>query len=58
MNMICWKSEKFWLGTLRDNPEIMTQGETIEELRENLREASQLMALEDVSEQNGCKAEE
>ena len=58
MNMIYWKSEKFWLGTPLDNPEIMAQGETLEELRENLREASQLMALKDVSEQNGCKAEE
>ena len=58
MNMIYWKSQKFWLGTPLDNSEIMTQGETLEELRENLREASQLMALENVSEQNGCKAEE
>ncbi|GAB6059064.1 type II toxin-antitoxin system HicB family antitoxin [Desulfonatronum parangueonense] len=58
MNMICWKSEKFWLGSLRDNPEIMTQGETIEELQENLREAALLMALEDGSEQNDCQAEE
>ena len=33
-----WKSEKFWLGKLLEHPEIMTQGETLEELEEKLDE--------------------
>ncbi len=37
--MIYWKGEKFWLGKLLEHPEIMTQGETIEELEENLKDA-------------------
>ena len=39
MTMIFWKDEKFWLGKLKDHPEIMSQGETIEELEENLQDA-------------------
>jgi predicted RNase H-like HicB family nuclease len=31
-------------------PEIMTQGETVEELEENLRDAYTLMVMEDVPE--------
>jgi len=32
LTMIYWKSETFWLGTLQEYPEIMTQGETLDEL--------------------------
>jgi predicted RNase H-like HicB family nuclease len=46
--MIYWKSEKFWLGKLLEHPEIMSQGETIQELEENLKEAYYLMVLDDV----------
>ncbi|MBK5965565.1 HicB family protein [Thiocystis minor] len=48
MNMIYWRSDRFWLGKLLEHPEIMTQGETLEELEENLRDAYLLMAMEDV----------
>ena len=50
MNMVYWKSEKFWLGKLLEHPEIMTQGETLEELEANLRDAYLLMVMEDVPE--------
>ena len=46
--MIYWKGDKYWLGKLLEHPEIMTQGETLEELEENLRDAYHLMVLEDV----------
>ncbi len=48
LKMVCWRSEKFWLGKLVDHPEIMTQGETVEELEQNLRDAYRLMLLDDV----------
>ena len=35
--MVYWRGEKFWLGKFLEFPEIMTQGETPEELEENLR---------------------
>jgi len=45
MIMIYWKSDKFWLGKLKEAPEIMTQGKTLEELEENLRYAYNMMVL-------------
>ena len=48
LQMIYWKGDKFWVGKLLEHPEIMTQGETLEELEENMRDAYMLMALEDV----------
>lgn len=48
ITMIYWKSEKFWLGKILEHPEIMTQGESIEELEENLKDAFRLMLMDDV----------
>ena len=48
VTMVSWKGEQFWLGKLLQHPDVMTQGETIEELEENLRDAYRLMVLADV----------
>ncbi|NPV80356.1 MAG: type II toxin-antitoxin system HicB family antitoxin [Firmicutes bacterium] len=48
--MIYWKGERFWLGKLLEYPEIMTQGETLEELEENLKDAYKLMVMDEVPE--------
>jgi predicted RNase H-like HicB family nuclease len=50
LQMIYWKGERFWVGKLLEHPEIMTQGESLEELEENMRDAYMLMAMEDVPE--------
>jgi predicted RNase H-like HicB family nuclease len=50
LTMVYWKSERFWLGKLLEHPEIMTQGETLEELEENLKDAYREIVLEDVPE--------
>jgi predicted RNase H-like HicB family nuclease len=50
VTMVYWKGERFWLGKLLEHPDIMTQGETVEELEENLRDAYQLMVMDDVPE--------
>ena len=55
LTMIYWKSDKFWLGKLLEHPEIMTQGETLEELEENIKDAYLLMALDDVPEEYQTK---
>lgn len=52
LKMIYWKGDKFWVGKLLDHPEIMTQGETIRELEENMIDAYKLMAMEDVPEEH------
>jgi len=46
LKMIYLKGERFWVGKLLEHPEIMTQGETLEELEENMKDAYMLMAKE------------
>jgi predicted RNase H-like HicB family nuclease len=48
LRMVYWKGESHSVGRLVDHPEIMTQGETVEELEENLRDAYREMLLDDV----------
>ncbi len=55
MNMIYWKSDKYWLGKLLEHPEIMTQGETLDELEENIKDAYMMMAMDDVPERYETK---
>jgi predicted RNase H-like HicB family nuclease len=38
MKYIYWQDEGMWLGYLEDYPDYMTQGESIEELEDNLRD--------------------
>lgn len=56
LKMIYWKGEKFWVGKLLEHPEIMTQGETLAELEENMKEAYMLMTMEDVPEKHKVKS--
>ena len=56
MTMVYWKGEKFWLGKIKEHPEIMTQGKTLKKLEENLRDAYLMMAMEDVPEKYHEKA--
>jgi|GEM_PF-480873 len=48
MTLIYWKDGDFWLGKLRERPEIMTQGKTLAELEENIRDAYELMVMDEV----------
>jgi len=52
MRMIDWKAGKFWLGKAREHPEIMTQGRTLKELEENIRDAYRMVIMEDVPERH------
>ncbi len=56
MKMIYWKSGKFWLGKLKEHPEITTQGKTLKELEENLKNAYQTMVMEDLPDNHQEKA--
>ncbi len=55
LNRVYWKGDQFWLGKLLEHPEIMTQGETLEELEENLRDAYQMMVMEGVPDNHEVK---
>jgi len=56
VTMVYWKGEQFWLGRLLEHPEVMTQGETIEELEEHVRDAFRLLVLDDVPADARVKA--
>lgn len=36
-----WQDDEMWLGYLEEYPDYMTQGKTIEELQENLKDIYQ-----------------
>ena len=55
MTMVYWKGEKYWLGKLLEHPEIMTQGQTVEELEENIKDAYLMMAMDDVPDEHETK---
>jgi predicted RNase H-like HicB family nuclease len=38
MRYIYWQDEGMWLGYLEEYPDYMTQGESIEELQDNLKD--------------------
>ncbi len=38
-----WLDEGWYVGKLKEAPGVFSQGETLEELEENIREACQLM---------------
>jgi len=55
MTLIYWKGDKFWLGKLLEHPEVMTQGKTLKELEENIKDAYLMMAMEDVPQEHEVK---
>ena len=55
LKMIYWKGEKFWVGKLIEYPDIMTQGETLAELEENMKDAYILMTMDDVPAEHKVK---
>ena len=55
MTMVYWKEEKFWLGKLLEHPEVMTQGNTLDELEKNIKDAYLMMAMEDVPQEHNLK---
>jgi predicted RNase H-like HicB family nuclease len=46
--MVYWRGDKFWLGKLMEHPEIMTQGETVEELEENIKNAYRSIVMDEL----------
>jgi predicted RNase H-like HicB family nuclease len=56
LTMVYWKGEQFWLGKILEHPEIMSQGETLEDLEEHLKDAYRLMVFEDVPADAQMKA--
>jgi predicted RNase H-like HicB family nuclease len=38
VRFVYWQDEDMWIGHLEEFPDYMTQGETLEELKENLKD--------------------
>ena len=38
-----WKDRGWWVGRLREVPGVFSQGETLDELEENIRDAFEMM---------------
>lgn len=49
LSTIYWHAELFWPGKLVDHPEITSQGETLEELHQSLRDAWREMTRDDLA---------
>jgi predicted RNase H-like HicB family nuclease len=41
----CWEDEGWFVGRLVEVPGVFSQGETLEELKENIRDAYRMMNL-------------
>ena len=55
LNMIYWRDNEFWLGKFAEKPEIMSQGYSLEELEQNLKESYELMMLDEVPAEHFSK---
>jgi len=55
LKMIYWIGNIHWIGKILDHPEIMSQGETLEELEENIKDAYKLMTMDDVPEHHDVR---
>ncbi|MGR3309383.1 MAG: type II toxin-antitoxin system HicB family antitoxin [Candidatus Brocadiales bacterium] len=54
-----WVDEGWYVGRLKEIPGVFSQGESLEELEENIREAYQLMKEEEeVSPHDGVQVKE
>ena len=38
VKIVCWEDDGAWVGYLQDYPDYWTQGETLEDLREHLKD--------------------
>ena len=51
-----WVEDQWYIGRLKEVPGVFSQGESLEELEDNIRDAYQLvMAEEDVRPQSGVQ---
>ena len=41
---VYWQDDDMWLGYIQEFPDYMTQGETLDELRENLKDVYEELA--------------
>ncbi len=55
LKMVYWQEEDMWVGKLLEYPNVMTQGETLEELEENIKDAYKELILYGIPAQHQMK---
>ena len=55
LKMVYWQEEEMWVGKLLEYPNVMTQGETLEELEENIKDAYKELILYGIPEKHQMK---
>jgi predicted RNase H-like HicB family nuclease len=50
LDMVYWQDEGWFVGRLLKYPDVASQGETLEELQDNIRDAFDLMYMENIPE--------
>ena len=48
VKIVYWKGNKFWLGYLQDYPDYWTQGKTIDDLKEHLKDLYKDITSDDI----------
>jgi len=53
-----WRTEKWYVGRLKEVPGVCSQGKTLKELRENIRDAYRMMMMDQESAPEGAITQE
>ena len=53
-----WIDDNWYVGRLKEVPSVFSQGESLEELEENIRDAYHLMAEEEIPHQTMAQTKE
>ena len=43
ITLLYWKDANWWVGRIKERPDVFSQGKTLNELKENIRDAYSLM---------------
>ncbi|MGH7961330.1 MAG: type II toxin-antitoxin system HicB family antitoxin [Candidatus Binatia bacterium] len=53
-----WIEDSWYIGRLKEVPGVFSQGESLEELEENIRDAYRMMTVEEGSSRPGAQTKE
>lgn len=50
LTLVYWRDEKWFVGRLKELPNVFSQGETLEELKENIRDCYDLVREDELAD--------
>lgn len=57
LTLECWKDEDWYVGQLRELPSVLSQGRTLDELKENIQDAYELVVRDSVERRRNSHAQ-